>query len=148
MLNSQYLLDPLTAEICWRVWGIPANFIGFRLLSGKAKCHYAVHLASRPQTSSRPNSITLSSLRTARELVAEQHSVMKYGLNRTATRFELSRHVRNENNASGERPPSLSVWLISSSEGRCLAFNGFIDLSRCHYGVQMAVDVRQNDVVW
>ena len=24
---------PLTAEICWRVWGIPANFIGFRVLA-------------------------------------------------------------------------------------------------------------------
>ena len=24
---------PLTAEICWRVWGIPTNFNGFRVLS-------------------------------------------------------------------------------------------------------------------
>jgi len=24
---------PLTAEICWRVWGIPANFNGFRVLA-------------------------------------------------------------------------------------------------------------------
>jgi len=24
---------PLTAEICWRVWGTPANFNGFRLLA-------------------------------------------------------------------------------------------------------------------
>ena len=24
---------PLTAEICWRVWGTPANFKGFRFLS-------------------------------------------------------------------------------------------------------------------
>jgi len=23
----------LTAEICWRVWGIPANFNGFRVLA-------------------------------------------------------------------------------------------------------------------
>ena len=26
-------LGPLTAEICWRVWGTPANFIGFRVLA-------------------------------------------------------------------------------------------------------------------
>jgi len=25
--------DPLTAEICWRVWGTPANFNGFRVLA-------------------------------------------------------------------------------------------------------------------
>jgi len=25
--------DPLTAEICWRVWGTPANFNGFRNLT-------------------------------------------------------------------------------------------------------------------
>jgi len=24
---------PLTAEICWRVWGTPANFNGFRVLA-------------------------------------------------------------------------------------------------------------------
>ena len=24
---------PLTAEICWRVWGTPANFIGFHVLA-------------------------------------------------------------------------------------------------------------------
>jgi len=30
---SQYgELWPLTAEICWRVWGIPANFNGYRIL--------------------------------------------------------------------------------------------------------------------
>jgi len=29
--SSQY--GPLTAEICWRVWGIPANFNGFRALA-------------------------------------------------------------------------------------------------------------------
>jgi len=23
----------LTAEICWRVWGTPPNFIGFRVLA-------------------------------------------------------------------------------------------------------------------
>jgi len=38
----------------------------------KAKFHYAVQLASRSQTSSRPNSITLSSLRPAREQVCDQ----------------------------------------------------------------------------
>ena len=26
-------LRPLTAEICWRVWGTPANFNGFRVLA-------------------------------------------------------------------------------------------------------------------
>jgi len=40
----------------------------------KAKFHYAVQLASRSQTSSRPNSITLSSLRAARELVSQAGS--------------------------------------------------------------------------
>jgi len=25
--------SPLTAEICWRVWGTPANFNGFRVLA-------------------------------------------------------------------------------------------------------------------
>jgi len=25
--------SPLTAEICWQVWGIPANFNGFRILA-------------------------------------------------------------------------------------------------------------------
>ena len=54
---------------------------------------YAVQLASRSETSSRPNSITLSSLWPAHELVAEQDSVMEYGLNWSATRFKLSRHV-------------------------------------------------------
>jgi len=38
----------------------------------KAKFHYAVQLASRSQTSARPNSITLSCLRPAREQVCEQ----------------------------------------------------------------------------
>jgi len=36
----------------------------------QVKFHYAVQLASRSQISSRPNSITLSSLQPARELVA------------------------------------------------------------------------------
>jgi len=38
----------------------------------QAKFHYAVQLASRSQTSSRPNSITLSSLGPAREQVYNQ----------------------------------------------------------------------------
>jgi len=38
----------------------------------KAKFHYAVQLTSRSQTSSQPNSITLSSLRPAREQVCDQ----------------------------------------------------------------------------
>jgi len=25
--------SPLAAEICWRLWGIPANFDGFRVLA-------------------------------------------------------------------------------------------------------------------
>jgi len=25
--------DPITAEICWRGWGTPANFNGFRVLA-------------------------------------------------------------------------------------------------------------------
>ena len=30
----QYVeLGPLVAEICWRVWGTPANFKGFRILA-------------------------------------------------------------------------------------------------------------------
>jgi len=34
-MSSQYgeLTGPLAAEICWRVWGIPANFNGFRVLA-------------------------------------------------------------------------------------------------------------------
>jgi len=38
----------------------------------EAEFRYAVQLASRSQTSSRPNSITLSSLRPAREQVCDQ----------------------------------------------------------------------------
>jgi len=35
LVKQQYLLHipPLTAEICWRVWGTPANFNGFRVLA-------------------------------------------------------------------------------------------------------------------
>ena len=51
----------------------------------KAESHYAVQLASMSQTSSRPNSITLFSLRPGLKLVAEQDSVMEYCLNRSAT---------------------------------------------------------------
>jgi len=41
LVKQQYLLrmsskianiGPLASEICWRVWGIPANFSGFRVL--------------------------------------------------------------------------------------------------------------------
>ena len=32
----------LTAEICWRVWGIPANFNGFRVLSALLRGTLAV----------------------------------------------------------------------------------------------------------
>jgi len=31
----------LTAEICWRVWGTPANFNGFRVLA-LLECHAAL----------------------------------------------------------------------------------------------------------
>ena len=77
----------------------------------KAKFYYAVQLASRSQPSSRPNSITISSWRPAREQIcdqlasrsaissragrgsaSEQDSVIEYGLNRSAASFELSRH--------------------------------------------------------
>jgi len=27
------IFDPLAAEICWRVWGTPANFNWFRVLT-------------------------------------------------------------------------------------------------------------------
>jgi len=30
---------PLTAEICWRVWGTPANFNGFRVLAALLQRH-------------------------------------------------------------------------------------------------------------
>jgi len=42
LVKQQYLLHmphnmsnfgPLMAEICWRVWGTPANFNGFRVLA-------------------------------------------------------------------------------------------------------------------
>jgi len=46
----------------------------------QAKFHYAVQLASRSAT-------------TGRRPASEQDSVIEYGLNRFATRFELSRHV-------------------------------------------------------
>jgi len=34
-MSSKYgeLIDPLTAEIDWGVWGTPANFNGFRILA-------------------------------------------------------------------------------------------------------------------
>jgi len=31
--NNMVNFGPLTAEICWRVWGTPANFNGFRILA-------------------------------------------------------------------------------------------------------------------
>jgi len=31
-LHNIAIFGPLTAEICWRVWGTPANFNGFRVL--------------------------------------------------------------------------------------------------------------------
>jgi len=45
----------------------------------QAKFHYAVQLATSSRAGRRPAS--------------EQDSVMEYGLNLSATRFELSRHV-------------------------------------------------------
>jgi len=45
----------------------------------QAKFHYAVQLATSSRAGRRPAS--------------EQDSVMEYGLNWSATRFELSRHV-------------------------------------------------------
>ena len=49
----------------------------------KAKFHYALQLARRSVTSSRA----------VRRPASEQDSVMEYGLNRSATRFELFQHV-------------------------------------------------------
>ena len=34
--------SPLTAEICWRVWGIPANFNGFGVLVALGLLHGTV----------------------------------------------------------------------------------------------------------
>ena len=31
--DNMVKIGPLTAEICWRVWGTPANFNGFRVLA-------------------------------------------------------------------------------------------------------------------
>jgi len=36
---------PLTTEICWRVWGTPANFNGFRVLA--ALLHGTLHRVSK-----------------------------------------------------------------------------------------------------
>jgi len=33
--------DPLAAEICWRVWGTPANFNGFRVLQGSVTTRHS-----------------------------------------------------------------------------------------------------------
>ena len=38
----------LTAEICWRAWGTPANFNGFRVLIGSVR-HTARHFSSGRQ---------------------------------------------------------------------------------------------------
>jgi len=32
-LHNMVNFSPLTAEICFRVWGTPANFNGFRVLA-------------------------------------------------------------------------------------------------------------------
>jgi len=35
-MSSQYgELGPLADEICWRLWGTPANFNGFRILAAR-----------------------------------------------------------------------------------------------------------------
>ena len=47
----------------------------------KAKFHYAIQLASWFATSSRPNSITLSSSRAGLRPARELDSVMKFGFN-------------------------------------------------------------------
>jgi len=40
MLN----FGPLTTEICWRVWGTPANFNGFRVLASLLqRCRWTVN---------------------------------------------------------------------------------------------------------
>ena len=48
-------------------------------------------------------------LRPARELVAEQDSVKEYGLNRSTTRFELSRHVRDRSETRSAT--SSATWI-------------------------------------
>jgi len=37
-LHNMLNFGPLMAEICWRVWGIPANFKGFRVLASLLHC--------------------------------------------------------------------------------------------------------------
>jgi len=32
---------PLAAEICWRLWGTPANFNGFRVLHGSVTARHS-----------------------------------------------------------------------------------------------------------
>jgi len=75
----------------------------------KAKFHYAVQLASRSQTSSQPNSITLSSLRPAR--VVEQDSVMEYGLNRSDQVRAVSTCRDSSNLSATGRKPCLRPGL-------------------------------------
>jgi len=43
MSHSMANFGPLAADICWRVWGTPANFNGFRVLA--ALLHGTVLLA-------------------------------------------------------------------------------------------------------
>jgi len=54
------------------------SFTSYRTV--KAKFHYAVQLASRLQTSVRPNSIKLSSLRPAREKRCAELTVVSDGV--------------------------------------------------------------------
>jgi len=34
-------IGPIAAEICWRVWGTPANFNGFRILAALLQRHHS-----------------------------------------------------------------------------------------------------------
>jgi len=103
----------ILARNVYMYWPIFLKFFPSRL---KAKFHYVIQLATSMWPARervhvvcvtacrRPNSITLAardqiasrsatSSRSARRSASEQDSVMEYGLNRSATRFELSRHV-------------------------------------------------------
>jgi len=42
-LHNMMNFGPLTADICWRVWGTPANFSGFRVLAalGPTAWHFS-----------------------------------------------------------------------------------------------------------
>jgi len=65
--------DILTAEICWRVWGTPANFNGFRVLA--ALLHVAaLNRGRHPYSTERPSRWALAHILvfTARRIALRQ----------------------------------------------------------------------------